>query len=388
MYPDLSYLFHDLLGTQPDNWLSVFKTFGLMLVLAILAGSQLLYLELKRKAEEGYFKPQKIKEVIGKSPSVSELISNAIFGFIFGAKLVYIFRHFAEFKADAAGVLFSLKGNWGAGLLLGGAYAAYRYWEGKKQALPKPKTIVKEVYPHDRIGEITIIAAVSGIVGAKIFDILEHLDVFFQDPLGVFFSGSGLAIYGGLIGGFLGVGWYLRKHHIPLTPVLDAVAPALMIAYGIGRIGCQLSGDGDWGIVAAAMPEHWFLPDWMWAFDYPHNVAQEGVLIEGCSSHYCHVLPQKVYPTPFYETVMAFLIGGFLWAIRKRLHVPGMLFFVYLILNGIERFFIERIRVNPRYDVWGLSLSQAQIIAIVLFSIGLAGVIYLWRKKTHSSPTT
>lgn len=381
MYPDLSYLFHDLLGSSPDNWLSVFKTFGLMLVLAILAGSQLLYLELRRKAREGLFQPEKVKEVVGRGPVVTEIVSNAVFGFIFGAKLLYIFGHFEEFKANAAGVLFSLKGSLGGGILLALVYAAYRYWQGKKEQLPKPKTVVKEVYPHDRIGEITIIAAVSGIVGAKIFDMIEHLDAFFADPLGVFFSGSGLAIYGGLIGGFLGVSWFLRKHKIPIVPVLDAVAPALMIAYGIGRIGCQLSGDGDWGIVAGAMPEHWFLPDWMWSFNYPHNVAQEGVLIEGCTSHYCRVLPEGVYPTPFYETVLAFLIGGFLWAIRKRVHIGGMLFFIYLTLNGIERFFIERIRVNPHYDVLGFSLSQAQLIAIGLFVIGVAGMGYLYVRR-------
>ncbi len=381
MYPDLSYLFHDLFGTQPDNGLSIFKTFGLMLVLAILAGSQLLYLELKRKAQEGLFQAEKVKEIVGKGPTTSDLLGNALFGFVFGAKLFYVFKHFDEFKANAAGVIFSMKGSFVGGLLLAVAYTAYRYWTGKKEQLPKPKTVVKEVYPHDLIGEITIIAAVSGIVGAKIFDMVEHLDAFFADPLGVFFSGSGLAIYGGLIGGFLGVGWFLRKHNIPLIPVLDAAAPALMIAYGIGRIGCQLSGDGDWGIVASAMPENWFLPDWMWSFTYPHNVAQDGVLIEGCTYHYCHVLPQGVYPTPFYETVLALLIGGFLWAMRKRLHIPGMLFFLYLTLNGIERFLIERIRVNPHYDVLGFSLSQAQIIAISLFTIGFIGMAYLYRRK-------
>ncbi|HHJ49980.1 MAG TPA: hypothetical protein ENJ88_03640, partial [Phaeodactylibacter sp.] len=102
MYPDLSYLFHDLLGSSPDNWLSVFKTFGLMLVLAILAGSQLLYLELRRKAREGMFQPEKVKEVVGRGPVVTEIVSNAVFGFIFGAKLLYIFGHFEEFKANAA----------------------------------------------------------------------------------------------------------------------------------------------------------------------------------------------------------------------------------------------------------------------------------------------
>ncbi|MDV7390741.1 prolipoprotein diacylglyceryl transferase, partial [Arthrospira platensis SPKY1] len=101
-----------------------------------------------------------------------------------------------------------------------------------------------------------------------------------------------------------------------------------MIAYGIGRLGCHFSGDGDWGIVAAAQPEWWFLPDWLWAYDYPNNVAQDGVPIEGCEFQYCRRLDPPVYPTPLYETFMAFIIGGFLWLMRRRMPAAGMLFFL------------------------------------------------------------
>ena len=111
---------------------------------------------------------------------------------------------------------------------------------------------------------MTIIAAITGTIEAKIFAILEEPSGFMSGPIGTFFSGSGLAIYGGLICGFLGVVWYLRKHNIPVFHTLDALAPAFVIAYGVGRIGCQLAGDGDWGIVAAPQPGWWFLPDWFW----------------------------------------------------------------------------------------------------------------------------
>ncbi|MFQ5446751.1 MAG: prolipoprotein diacylglyceryl transferase [Saprospiraceae bacterium] len=381
MYPDLSYLFHDLFGTQPDNWTSVFKTFGMMLVIAILTAAWFFYLELKRKAKEGIYKPSKVKVVTGKLATPWELVSNGIFGFLVGFKGVYLVQHFPEFKEDAAGVLLSGKGNFLAGLAFAAVFAAMRWWEKKKQALPKPKVQVVNVYPHDRIGDLTVTAAVSGILGAKIFAILEAPAGFMADPLGTFFSGSGLAIYGGLICGYLGVTWYLKRHNIPFWPTADAVAPALIISYGVGRIGCMLAGDGDWGIVAAPQPDWWFLPDWIWSFDFPQNVNREGIPIEGCQWIYCTHLENPVYPTPFYEIIASFLIGGFLWAIRKRLTIPGMLFFVYLILNGFERFWIEKIRVNVKYEWMPFHPTQAEIIALLFFLVGIVGVV--WLKRTN-----
>jgi len=381
MYPDLSYLFHDLFGSRPDNWTSIFKTFGLLLVISILVAAWILFRELRRKQKEGVFQGEKVKVVEGRPASATELITNGIFGFLVGFKLVYLLQHFDEFQADAAGVLLSAKGTLWAGLLFGLLFAGLRYREKNKKKLAKPVEKTTMVYPHDRIGDITIWAAVSGIVGAKVFAILEDIPSFLADPAGTFFSGSGLAIYGGLIGGFLGVSWYLRQHKIPFWPVADAVAPALMIAYGIGRLGCHFSGDGDWGIVAAAQPGWWFLPDWLWSYDYPNNVAQDGIPLEGCDFKYCNHLVPGVYPTALYETVMAFIIGGILWLIRRRLPVAGMLFFVYLILNGIERFFIEKIRVNIRYDFFGLNPTQAELIAVAFVLIGAIGLFVLWKRK-------
>ena len=285
MYPDLSYILHALIGTQPDNWTSIFKTFGLLLVLAILSAALFLYWELKRKADEGIFKADKVKFIEGEAPKLWDVLANGFFGFVIGLKGVYIAQHFSEFQNDPAGVLLSSKGNWAIGLVLGLAFAGFRYWEQKKQELPKPKTVYKNFFPHDRIGDVTVVAALTGILGAKVFAIFEApetISAFLQNPIGTFFSGSGLAIYGGLIGGFLGVWWWLRRHNIPFWHFADAVAPALIISYGVGRLGCQLSGDGDWGIVAGVQPDWWFLPDTWWSFDYPQNVNNAGVLIEGC----------------------------------------------------------------------------------------------------------
>lgn len=383
MYPDLSYLFHDLIGTPVDNWLSIFKTFGLLLVLAILSAALILHRELKLKAKQGVFQPTKAKFTYGKPAGWGELISNAIWGFLLGYKGFYAIQNLERLQQDAAEVLLSLDGTWWTGLMLAAIFAGGRYWEAKKKALPKPRVEIKDIYPHDRIGDITMIAAVFGVLGAKVFAIVEDIPGLIEDPIGTILSGGGLAIYGGLIFGFLAVTWYLRRKKIPVTPVLDAVAPALIIAYGVGRLGCHLAGDGDWGIVnTLAQPGWWFLPDWLWAYDYPHNVLNEGVPIEGFDGRYNHRLSPPVFPTPIYETIAALLIGGILLGLRNKVAAyPGMLFFIYLIFNGMERFWIEKIRVNPEYTNLGITYTQAEFISVVLFLIGLAGVIVLWRRN-------
>ncbi len=385
-----------------------------MLMFAFLTAAFFFHSELKRKAGLGIYQPTKVKTIEGQPAKAGELISNGIFGFILGFKGFYIYQHFAEFQKDPAAVLLSAKGDWLVGIVLALFFAGLMYWEKKKKALSKPKVEISHLYPHDRIADLTMMAAVGGILGAKIFAILEEPSGFFSDPVGTFFSGSGLAIYGGLIGGYLAVTWYMKKHQIPFWHTADAVAPALIFAYGVGRIGCQLAGDGDWGIVAGAQPEWWFLPDWMWSYDFPNNVnnantadgfrVAAGGLVEGCNEEvfnnsraypiedrcaeacgirYCHFIPEKVFPTPFYETVMSFMIGGYLWAIRKKNQIPGMIFFIYLILNGVERFFIEKIRVNVTYDFLPFQPTQAEIISLLLVFTGIAGVV--WLKKKHAA---
>jgi prolipoprotein diacylglyceryl transferase len=380
MYPDLSYIFHDLLGTARDNWLSIFKTFGMFLVFAILTAAYFLHKEMKRKSAQGIFQPVKVKTKVDGPATIWDLVSNAIFGFILGFKGFYAITHFDELQRDAADLILSAKGNWLMGILGALVFAGLKYWGSRPQNGKKPQVKTVELYPQDRLGDITIIAAISGVVGAKIFALIEDLPRFFADPVGTFFSGSGLAIYGGLIGGFIGVAWYARNKKIPLVPLMDAVAPALIIAYGVGRLGCQFSGDGDWGIVAAAVPDGWFLPDWLWSQTYPHNVINEGIAIEGCVDKYCKVLPEAVYPTPLWEALGAFAIGGILWGIRKRIAAPGVLFFIYVLLNGIERYFIEIIRINDQYNILGIELTQAQIIAVCLMLVGIGGIIYFQRR--------
>lgn len=411
MYPDLSYFLHDLFGTPLDNWASAFKTFGMLLVLTFMVAGWVLKTELKRHEKSGLLKPIPKTFVVKEGIQWQDIIGSALsYGYI-GLKLPFIFNNFKVFQADPSSVIFSLKGNWIIGivaLLFGAAMAYYR--SEKSKLSPGKHTILE--YPHEKTGNILFLAALSGLFGAKVFSILENLDSFFKDPLGELLSGSGLTIYGGLIFAFFAVAWYIRRKKIPMRVMMDIAGMAILIGYGIGRQGCHLSGDGDWGIVAAAQPSWWFLPDWMWAFDYPRNVNNDGVLMDicdvtkynqgysqfsveqrsemACGQRYAHVLPEPVYPTSVYETIISFIFFSVLWLWRKRVPVAGMIFFTYMILNGIERFFIEFIRVNPKYDVVSgvESLSQAQYISILFVIIGVIGNIYLWinRDKLSLNP--
>lgn len=390
MFPDLSYLFNYFFGTPVDGFLSIFKTFGLFLVLAFIASSQLLKLELKRKEEENLIKGQKRIEKSGGGASITEIIINGIFGLILGMKIPVILSDFSAFSQDPSGTILSSKGNILLGIIGAVILGGLTYYFGNKK---KGEATTQEftIMPHQRVMDITMVAAISGILGAKLFSIFENMDAFLQAPIQTLFSGSGLTIYGGLILGFISVYIYIKRMGINPIHVMDAVAPALIIGYAVGRLGCQFSGDGDWGIVNNnPVPNWFFLPDWMWSFDYPHNVVNHpstGIPMEDCGGVvavggkapiYCTKLPDPVYPTPIYESILGTLIFAFLWLIRKRVKIAGMLFFIYVLLNGIERFFIEAIRVNPRYDLFNLNWSMSQWIAIVLVIIGLSGIGYLY----------
>ncbi|MBK7938185.1 MAG: prolipoprotein diacylglyceryl transferase [Lewinellaceae bacterium] len=389
MYPDLSYIAHALFGTQPDNWLSILKTFGFFLAIAFIVSAVVFYHELKRKAKEGFYQPSTVSVTEGKTASLAEILANAFVGLLMFGKGVYAYQNYDIFRHDPASVVFSTKLNWLAGLLGAAALGALTWWDAYRKRLEPPLTRDVKVWPHDRISEMTVWAAAGGIVGAKVFDLFDNWQSFLDDPVGSLTSGGGLAFFGGLVLGFIAVVSYIMRKGIPFWPTADAVAPSLTAGYGVGRIGCQLSGDGDWGIVNNAPKPEWmsFLPDWMWAFNYPHNVLNmvrtepvHSISIENCTWDYCFQLSEPVYPTPFYEVLMMLVVFGILWGLRKRIPIPGMLFFIYLALIAAERFLIEKIRVNVVHDVLGMRLTQAEIISILLFLISIAGAVFVWQK--------
>jgi phosphatidylglycerol:prolipoprotein diacylglycerol transferase len=359
------------------------QTFGFFVALAFGVAAYLLGKELKRKQAAGLIAPQTRKRTIGAPANPMEYVYNALGGFLVGYKFVFLVSNYELFADNPQAMLLSFDGSFLGGILGAAILAYWKYFEVKKTLLPQPKVIEEKINAEDHLGNIIMLGVVGGILGAKIFHNLENPAEFFADPIGALFSFSGLTFYGGLIVAAFLIIRYGRKNGINAWHLCDAAAPALMIAYGVGRLGCQLSGDGDWGIVNNAPKPAWMsgLPDWMWSFKFPHNVNNEGIPIPGCVGRWCHELPEPVFPTSFYEFLMAAVLFAVLWSIRKRIQIPGLLFSIYLIMNGAERFLIEQIRVNSLYSFGGFQVTQAQIISSLLIIAGIIGVRYTINKS-------
>jgi len=333
-----------------------------------------LTLELRRKQQQGLFVHTEETITIGAPASLSELLINFVLGFIFGYKIIGAFT-IPDALNDPQAFILSGKGNLLTGLLIGAVFLFLKWWEKNKQKLAEPEKRVIRIWPQDRVGDIVIYAVVFGFIGAKIFHNLENWGDFVKDPMGSLISFSGLTYYGGLICAGIAITLYCRSKKIKLVHLYDAMATTMMLAYGLGRVGCQISGDGDWGIPNTHPKPFSWLPDWMWAYQYPHNVVGEGVPIPGCSGQFCNQLPVPVYPTPFYEIIACLFLFGVLWMIRKRIKIPGQLFGIYLVFNGAERFFIEKIRVNTKYDFLPFHPTQAELISLLLFVSGIVLII-------------
>ncbi len=228
----------------------------------------------------------------------------------------------------------------------------------------------KKIYP-DVSSTVTFLTIVLGIAGAKLFHLLENFDRFLRDPIGEAFNAGGLTFYGGMIVATIGNLIYLRSQKIAPLRFLDAIAPALMIGYGIGRIGCLLAGDGCYG-------EPCDLP---WAMTFPNGyvstLASENPEL---AMQFRQLFPGvkvpkdiPVHPTPLYELFYSLVFFALLWKWRTLPKQAGWIFFVYLILQSVGRFSVEFIRLNPPI-LFGL--SEAQVIALAMILVGAFG---LWR---------
>lgn len=398
MYPNLYFAFLDLLGLDMPG-LKLINSFGFFVAVAFVVGARILRAEIGRKEREGLFTAGEETVTIGAPVSWMDVALQALTGFLFGWKFVYLLVN-ADTLFAGGGLpqahLFSGEGSIGWGVLLAAVFGGWRYLAASKEALPEPKQVKRAVPSTAHVSAIVTAAAVGGIAGAKLFHLLEYPDelvAFFTRPSLSGFLG-GLTIYGGLIVGSLAVAWVARRRGMKFLPLADAAAPAMILAYGIGRIGCQISGDGDWGIANPAPKPRWMngLPDWLWAYRYPNNVNGVGVRIgeadpwpifEGFGTY----LEPAVFPTPLYETLMATAIFGVLWALRSRIRIPGRMFALYLVFNGLERLLIEQIRVNAEMDVLGLRFTQAELIAVLTLIGG--GVLWwaLGKGRGRSEPS-
>ncbi len=195
---------------------------------------------------------------------------------------------------------------------------------------------------------IVFAAGIGGIVGAKIYAALLDGQFTFAE----LFSTSGLVWYGGFIGGCLGVLIIVLRSPNPTLATIDIIGPVVLLGYGIGRIGCLLAGDGDYGPPS----------DLPWAMAFPNGTVPTDV---------------PVHPTPIYETLMSFTFFGILWAQRLKWEAfQGLLFGASLILLGVERFIAEFWRITPRVFGW---MTAAQIFSIIAFIVGI--VIVFWARS-------
>jgi phosphatidylglycerol:prolipoprotein diacylglycerol transferase len=224
---------------------------------------------------------------------------------------------------------------------------------------------------------ITLIALVAGIAGSKILFLFENWQDFLRAPFELTFSASGLTWYGGFILALVCIYFYVKKKKISFAKITDATSPALMLGYGIARIGCHLSGDGDYGI-PTSLPwgtnyENGTFPPSIAFRDFPQIARQfpGGIVPDNTPLH----------PTPVYEFILCTLFFIILWQIGKRKVPDGLVFMWYLILAGIERFAVEFIRINPPFL---LGLSEAQVIALVLIALGIYGIQRIYSRSTTS----
>jgi len=436
MYPNLYYVFKDWFGVEWEV-LKVLNTFGLMVAMGFVVAAIVITSELRRKEKQGLLLPREEFITVGNPASIIDLLVNFVVGFAFGFKLFGLILNKPE-DMMPQNYVFSAEGSIAGGLLLAILLAGLKWWEKNKQKLKNPEQRSIRIWPHDRVGDIVIISLVFGIVGAKFFDNLENWDDFIQNPIERIFSA------GGLITVAIALAVYAKKKGINLLHLVDAISLAMLLAYAVGRIGCQVSGDGDWGIynsayitddsgkVAEAKPGEFearlalhktyflegsvidpgktmpvyvtdrksssletvphkyvkalaFMPTWMVAYNYPQNVNNDGILIPGNNQDHNRVLPNPVFPTPFYETVVCTFLFLIVWAFRKRIKVAGTVTGIYFILNGVERFLIEKIRVNNQYHFWGIHPSQAEIISFFLILIGIIFIVVVQLKPTKKA---
>jgi phosphatidylglycerol:prolipoprotein diacylglycerol transferase len=375
MYPTIYDLVLDLFGLSIPV-LKLVQSFGFMVAMAFVAASYTLSLELRRKERDGLLVPFTETVWTGKKSTTIDKVVSGIIGFLLGYKFIGLMFDFDVAIANPQKFILS-----GQGSILGGFIGAAmsvggRIYEDRKEGLAEPKQVIQTTHPYEMVGNITIIAAVMGILGAKLFHNLENIDDLMRDPVGSLISFSGLSFYGGLICAAGTIIWYAKKKNLRVLHLMDSTAPGLILAYGIGRIGCQIAGDGDWGLPNDAPMPEWlsFMPEWIWAYDYPNNVL--GVDLRADFAKMGLVsLTGKAWPTPIYETTMAFIIFGILWSIRKKLKFPGQMFSVYLIFNGLERFAIEKVRINN--ELFGAGITQAEIISSILIILGVLGIFLM-----------
>jgi prolipoprotein diacylglyceryltransferase len=396
MYATIYDAVKDLFGLEIIH-LKLLQSFGFFVAIAFLLCAMVFSWELKRKSREGLLPLSRKKVMEGMPYTQNEMLTQSAIGFLLGWKLIGSFTDYAVFSENPRGWILSGQGSLIFGIIGAGLMYGYYYWINTNRTKKKAEEKEIEITSAEHVGTMTLIAALFGFMGAKIFHILENFGSFLENPGDMIFSFAGLTMYGGLIMGSIAVLVYANKKGMNILHVMDACAPGLFLAYGVGRLGCHISGDGDWGIVNTAPKPGWlsWAPDWAWAYDYPNNVNGT-VVPNDLDPQYAEIqftdlmngirLIDPVFPTPLYEAIICIGLFFLFWKIRKRFLIPGVLFGCYLILNGVERFTIELIRVNTTlFTLGSFRVTQAEFIAFCLVTIGVT--LTIWAKRRKQPPT-
>jgi phosphatidylglycerol:prolipoprotein diacylglycerol transferase len=209
-------------------------------------------------------------------------------------------------------------------------------------------------YNPELASTMVLAAALGGLLGARLLFIIENWNSFLRAPWDYILTGAGFTWYGGFLGGVIGVSWVVKKGKIPWLVGADIAAPALALAYGVGRLGCHFAGDGDWGTVTSVP----------WGVAYTNAII--GWVDPGTGVPYPPGV--RVHPTPIYEFVGAVTVFALLWSMRGKNLASGTIAWLYLILSGVARFIVEFWRVNPPV---ALGLSEAQWFSLALTLLGV-----------------